>query len=100
MPLYDYCCTACGPFREWDAMSEAAKPVPCPDCGAAAPRAITAPGVSTLSGTRRTAHSRNEKSADEPRVVSRPEGGGGHSHDQGHAHGHAHKPKRPWMIGH
>ena len=97
MPLYDYCCAACGPFREWDAISEAARPAPCPACGNRAPRAITAPGVSTLSGTSRTAHSRNEKSADEPRVVSGSSaGGGGHSH----GHGQGHKPKRPWMIGH
>ena len=93
MPLYDYFCTQCGPFREWGAMSEAAMPAPCPDCGGCAPRAITAPSVSTLSGTSRTAHSRNEKSADEPRVVSGSGGGGG-------GHGHGHKPKRPWMIGH
>jgi putative FmdB family regulatory protein len=98
MPLYDYCCTQCGPFREWGAMSEAAAPAPCPGCGIGAPRTITAPSVSTLSGANRVAHSRNEKSADEPRVVSRTDhessGTGGHSH------GHAHTPKRPWMIGH
>jgi putative FmdB family regulatory protein len=91
MPLYDYACSDCGPFREWQSMSAAAVPVDCPACGGPAPRA----------------HQRNEKSADEPQVRSgkqvmnsgKKRSGSGHHRHGHHGHSHAHHG-RPWMVGH
>lgn len=104
MPLYDYSCAQCGPFREWRSMSESSKPASCPDCGLKSKRFMTAPFVADMHPHSRIAHQRNEKSAHEPKVVSRPTGesAGGHSHSHSHGrhHGHSHGPSRPWMIGH
>lgn len=104
MPLYDYSCAQCGPFREWGSMSESSKPVGCPDCGLKSKRFMTAPYVADMHPHRRIAHQRNEKSEHEPQVVSRPvsEPGSGHSHSHGghHGHSHGHGQSRPWMIGH
>lgn len=105
MPLYDYRCPDCGEFRAWGAMSEAAAPVACPDCRRLAPRAVVAPSLALMNPRNRIAHQRNEKSAHEPQVVSRPAHQGSHA---GHAHGHGHHHhqhkhgmgSRPWMIGH
>ncbi|MCW5665236.1 MAG: zinc ribbon domain-containing protein [Piscinibacter sp.] len=43
MPLYDYACADCGPFRAFRPMSESALPQPCPRCGSAVPRRLAAP---------------------------------------------------------
>jgi len=80
MPLYEYECTRCGPFRDWRSMSEFEKPAKCPDCGRAAPRAIATPTLGMDAGTRK-AHSINEKSAHEPRVVRRRRGDAIPQHD-------------------
>ena len=105
MPLYDYHCPECGDFRAWRHMSEARMPTDCPACNGAAGRAIVAPNLALMPANNRTAHQRNEKSADEPKVVSKSRmGGGEHPHrHHGHSHGHEHKHGaggRPWMIGH
>jgi putative FmdB family regulatory protein len=102
MPLYDYHCSACGGFRAWRRMSEAAEPADCPGCAAPAARAVAAPNLALMSGHTRITHQRNEKSANEPQVVSRSEHGhrdghGGTHHHHRHHHGVGH---RPWMIGH
>ncbi len=94
MPRYDYACSECGAFVEWRPMSEAADPAPCPACGAASPRVIGAPQISTLSGATRSAQARNEKSAERPTVASPS----GHRHHG--ACGCGHGAKRPWMLGH
>jgi len=109
MPLYNYVCDRCGPFQDWQPMSAASKPTECLSCGGQAERAVSAPALAMMSATNRIAHSRNEKSADKPEVVSKPkhivaeQGHGksdkcGHTHHHGHNHGHG--PSRPWMIGH
>lgn len=112
MPLYDYLCKDCGPFRDWQSMSAAEGPIDCPTCGDPAPRAITAPFIANMNPHNRIAHQRNEKSADEPQVMSRDrmdrlggkrsqEAGHSHHHHHGHGHhGHQHHSGRPWMIGH
>jgi putative FmdB family regulatory protein len=101
MPLYDYRCSACGDFRAWRRMSEAAEPAECPSCAAPAARAVVAPSLALMNGHTRIAHQRNEKSAHEPQVVSRSEHG--HRHDHGHGGAHHHHQhgsgQRPWMIG-
>ena len=107
MPLYDYACSDCGPFREWQSMSAAAMPVDCPACGDTAPRAITAPFIANMNPHNRIAHQRNEKSADEPQVRSgkqvmnsgKKRSGSGHHRHGHHGHSHAHHG-RPWMVGH
>ena len=45
MPTYDYECADCGPFTEIRPMAEFDQPQPCPDCGGAAPRLLTAPAL-------------------------------------------------------
>jgi putative FmdB family regulatory protein len=45
MPFYDYACAACGPFTESRPLADFAEPCPCPDCGRAAPRTLTAPAL-------------------------------------------------------
>ncbi len=109
MPLYDYACEGCGPFRDWQPMSAASAPVECPTCGVPAPRAITAPYIANMNPNSRIAHQRNEMSADAPEVMSRKEmdrlgtkragARGRHHHAHGHRHGHGHSG-RPWVIGH
>lgn len=43
MPLYDYVCPDCGPFRALRPMSESARAHDCPQCGSPAPRPLAAP---------------------------------------------------------
>ena len=111
MPLYDYGCGSCGPFREWRSMSEWEAEVPCPNCALPAPRLAAAPMLSVLSSNNRVAQERNERSAHEPKVVRREDLPRDHWH-----HGHRHEvnplikqqfgnvqaspPDRPWMVGH
>lgn len=111
MPIYGYDCDSCGPFTEMQPMSRASEPMPCPDCGEASPRSISAPFIANMDPNNRIAHQRNEKSAHEPRVSTSP---GGHSHSHSHGHGHSHGARRntglgeglrnthtrPWSIGH
>jgi putative FmdB family regulatory protein len=117
MPLYNYICRRHGEFDLWRSMSRSEKPAPCPTCRRRSPRVVAAPALNTLSTSVRTAHFRNEKSADSPEVVKIGEGGEagqrGHVHHGGHPHHHhqgrkghvgglgpgAHS-RRPWMIGH
>ncbi len=112
MPIYGYDCEAHGPFTEMRPMSRSSEPMPCPDCGNDAPRSISAPFIANMDPKNRIAHQRNEKSANEPKVVSQNPGGHNHSHP--HSHGHSHGARRntglgeglhnthsrPWSIGH
>ena len=108
MPLYDYSCAACGPFKAWQAMSAASKPQGCPQCQEPAERALAAPYFrGEAANLRYKAETFNERSANEPKVVQHVgkmdehEGRDGHRH---HAHAHARaglkKNDRPWMVGH
>ena len=109
MPLYDYDCTQCGPFRAWNSMQQSSAAVACPTCAAPSVRIIAAPALNLMNPNTRIAHYRNEKSANEPRVVSREQldkmekrPGCGHAHEH-HAHegqAHVHRSNKPWMIGH
>lgn len=110
MPLYNYTCDQCGPFEQWQSMSQSSAPNNCIQCGASSERAVSTPALALMPATQRLAHSRNEKSADRPEVVNKPKNitaeqghgkstGCGHTH-QHHAHSHDHGPSRPWMIGH
>jgi putative FmdB family regulatory protein len=108
MPLYDYCCESCGPFRHFRSIADRSQPTACRTCGTIAERTLTAPLLSLMSNNNRIAETRNEKSAHEPGVVNVLEPGGRKEpapkvpkklleRGGGHGHSHAH---RPWMLGH
>ncbi len=99
MPLYNYSCADCGPFRAWQSMSNAAEPVACPTCAGLAARMVSAPFVANMDPHNRIAHQRNEKSAHEPRVATHQMLHGQRRTAQ-HRHAHRHAPTRPWTIGH
>ena len=119
MPLYDYNCAQCGPFQAWRPISQASATVACPECETQGQRVVTAPFLNTMNPHTRIAHQRNEKSADQPRVMNRSQldrsgpslAELGHHHGPHHSHGHSasnrltgnehyqHSNKR-WMVGH
>jgi putative FmdB family regulatory protein len=106
MPFYNYTCKKCGVFEEWQSMSRSSLPMACTSCGKRSKRAISMPNISMVDTYQRIAHQRNEKSADQPEMITKgPKEHGGHSHghgghNHGHKHAHSHGPSRPWMIGH
>jgi putative FmdB family regulatory protein len=108
MPVYDYECEACGPFRVMRPMSESSEPYACPDCQRDAPRQITACNFSSLSRQTRLAHATNERSAHAPKRSTGAHGAGcaccsaKPSRDlRTAADGAKSFPrKRPWMISH
>lgn len=71
MPVYDYRCEQCGEFSLLRKMSESHLPAECSECGAESARIISAPSLSLVSTATRTAHERNEKSADKPLTARR-----------------------------
>ena len=116
MPLYDYRCDTCGDFRDWQPMDRSQDPAGCPTCGDPADRRVAMPFIAALPAHTRIAHARNEKSAHEPRLMSRSElnAHGGHL-GHGHCHGHSHgqgvplarglepglkRSPKQWMVGH
>jgi len=111
MPLYNYICADHGEFDAWCSMSQASDPADCPDCQSPSPRAISTPSLAMMNAATRKAHHVNERSADQPQVVTKGakessshgaacRHGHGHGHGRGRSHGHSHGPSRPWMIGH
>jgi putative FmdB family regulatory protein len=111
MPLYDYGCRTCGPFREWRSMSEWESKVQCPSCSLPASRLAAAPMLGVLSPNKRILHERNERSAHEPKVVRRedlPRDHRHHEHDydlsllikKQFADIRRSAPDRPSMVGH
>jgi putative FmdB family regulatory protein len=99
MPMYEYHCQGCGIFTQLRKIHESDVLTHCPMCGDQSKRIISAPRLSVISTTVRLVHSRNEKSAEEPRRVSRPdvvaEGG-----KLKRRHPHLHAQHRPWMLSH
>lgn len=69
MPTYEYECARHGVFETMRSMKESSVPQPCPDCGTRSPRVmITAAAFAGMSDSLRTAHARNERSANEPKT--------------------------------
>lgn len=97
MPLYDFTCPQCGPFRAWAQMADAGDDVLCPACRGAAARAVSAPHIGAMTSQLRRAIGRSERSADAPSVVKRQHlaGCGCKLCRPGPA-----SPSRRWMIGH
>ena len=105
MPLYEYMCGNCGPFKEFQTMNRWLDPCDCPDCGYQSERTLSAPQISNVHPHARIANQRNELSADQPMVMKKKahEHGASCNHNHSHAHPsskHKHGPSRPWMIGH
>jgi len=101
MPLYNYDCVACGPFRDWRPMSQSDADAECPSCGAPAKRAVSMPFLACVSRATRIAHERNERSAESPAVVRREHlPGADHGHTHIHRHDHGRAMYRPNMLGH
>lgn len=68
MPIYDYQCTACGPFSELRAMADSAAPCPCPRCAQPSLRVmLSAPRLALVASPTRKALDLNERSRHEPR---------------------------------
>jgi hypothetical protein len=72
-------------------MAEAGAPARCPECGRGARRVFSPPGLALLARPVRRALDREEKSANEPEVVSEK---------RGRPMPHRHAPSPPWTIGH
>ena len=107
MPLYDYACAQCGPFRDWQPMIRSGDEVECPSCGILSKRSAAMPFLPCVSRENRIAHERNERSADSPMVMRREDMPGSHGHGHGHNHPHHHHANahgrnmyRPTMLGH
>ncbi len=96
MPLYDYECERCGPFRSWQSIDQATSPAACSECGKASLRSVSAPNLSRMEEGARRARQRCDKTADSPAVVRRNLGRCQHDRP---AHGRP-SPSRRWMIGH
>jgi putative FmdB family regulatory protein len=109
MPVYEYLCSACGPFTAVRPMREFDLPQECEECGEAAPRAmLTAPAMFGGDPGHRRAAAVNERSANEPKQGRR------HPASCGCCSAGARKTlkaeavpaaksfpaQRPWMIGH
>jgi putative FmdB family regulatory protein len=100
MPLYDYQCDACGPFRDWGSMAQSDQPTACLSCGAPSLRLLSAPFLSGVSANTRFAHERNERSAEAPRLMQRAELDAHGRPIHHHAHQHGRNMYRPSMLGH
>ena len=94
MPNYEFLCEDCGPFEERRSFTEASNPMACPSCGNEARRLYSMPNTRRMPTALSNAMSRAEKSAHEPEVVERPEGGTlpGRKYKPSHGghHGHNH----------
>lgn len=86
MPIYEFLCEDCGPFEERRSFEEAGKPADCPQCGIVARRIYSIPGFKTIPTALSKAMHRAQKSAYEPEVAQRLEGGTwfGKRRQQGH----------------
>jgi putative FmdB family regulatory protein len=71
MPLYAFDCPECGPF---DLRTEFGAAGRCPECGAKARRVFTPPGLALLARPLRRALDIEERSANEPAVVTEKRG--------------------------
>src|ERR1700755_2028055 len=67
MPIYDYQCSDCGPFRMMRPMAQSNAPTTCPTCGRVSTKTITAPFLADMAPHNRIGSQRNEKSAHAPR---------------------------------
>ena len=97
MPLYNYVCSACGPFDAWSPMADANRPCACPNCDTPSRRDVASPHLALMNGSLRKALARSERSTSEPKQVKRA-----HLANCGCklCGGASKSPMRRWMIGH
>ena len=100
MPLYDYQCRVCGPFKEFRPLSEWDKDTKCPNCGSPSKRSIASPHLQCVSRNVRVAHERNERSAEEPRVMRRVELDAAYGHIAPRSQQHDRNMYRRSVLGH
>ncbi len=110
MPVYDYLCPHCGPFTALVPMADFEADHDCPECQAAAPRALlNVPHFALMSSTKRKAHAVNETNAHAPdstRKSGRHPPGCGCCKPGSKLKADAPAPmkgfpgSRPWMISH
>lgn len=98
--LYDYQCGLCGPFKEVRPLSQWNRDTTCPNCGSPAKRTISSPRLQRINRSVRIAHERNERSADEPRVMRRAELDAAHADISTHTHQHGRNMYRGSVLGH
>ncbi|HEX9213927.1 MAG TPA: zinc ribbon domain-containing protein [Bradyrhizobium sp.] len=71
MPVYEYLCDDCGPFKDLRPMAECDEPQVCPHCETMAPRVIlTAPNFFCMPSETRKAHAVNERSSHAPQTLA------------------------------
>src|SRR3954464_4468582 len=71
MPVYEYLCDDCGPFKDLRPMAEYDDPQACPTCETMAPRVIlTAPNFFCMPSEKRKAHAVNERSTHAPQTLA------------------------------
>jgi putative FmdB family regulatory protein len=100
MPLYDYQCRVCGPFRDFRPLSEWDKDTKCPHCGSRSKRSIAMPRLQCVSRNVRVAHERNERSAEEPRMMRREELDAAYGHIAPRSQQHGRNMYRRSVLGH
>lgn len=118
MPIYQYHCDSCGEFSELRPLSESALAQPCPECGHAASRIISATRLGIMDASNRMRWERNERSQNAPRQARRSSCGctGTHTCNTGKTNSGKTKTEeapqapplmrqtkrtaRPWMLGH
>ena len=67
MPVYEYLCNDCGPFKDMRPMAECDDPQDCPHCETESPRVIlTAPAFFCMPSDKRKAAATNERSSNAP----------------------------------
>ncbi|MFZ3451823.1 FmdB family zinc ribbon protein [Arthrobacter sp. 7Tela_A1] len=72
MPLYAYRCSHCSDFELHSPMQQVRDEVPCPDCGGASKRLISAPYLSKASSSAWKLIEGTARTAAEPAVVTSP----------------------------
>jgi putative FmdB family regulatory protein len=91
VPIYAYICAGCGTFDVARPVTEAAEPASCPECGAAASRRFTPPGLGLVATPVRRGLELEERSAHEPDIVNQR---------GGRPLPHRHSPTPPWVYSH
>lgn len=71
VPLYEFRCPECGPFDQAHTMAAVPSATTC-ECGAPAPRRMSAPRLGHLNSPTMALLDRTARSAHEPDVVSTP----------------------------
>src|SRR3954452_16210596 len=71
MPVYEYLCDDCGPFKDMRPMAECDDPQACPQCESMAPRVLlTAENVFFRLTEPRKAHAPNARSTRAPQTLA------------------------------